>query len=380
MSRYFLLPGLLWWLCFCAEAAEYPRQVTDLAGRTVTLHRAPQRIVLQDSNDLLALALLDREQPLKRVVAWDNNLASSDPGLWNVIRQRWPASSNVQELDFPQSGQLDIERLLRIHPDLIIARLGGRPAIENTVLQSVLDRLGIPLVYVDSELDPLVNVPRSIELLGRVLAREGRAGAYLARYRQMEDRLKQTAQGLTGPRVFVEARAGQAGGGGCCHTQAHSGWGLLTENVGAINLGSRYMRSESGDVALETLILSKPDVYLMTGTQRMRNGVGAIAFGYQADRQKIDSEMKRLMTRPGFAATAKASGSCVQGLNHQFYNSVFNVVGAQWLAKLFWPRAFSDLDPDAEYRSLISEFTTLPDVPFVFHQQVCFSDLHSTAG
>ena len=160
---------LLWLLSAGAQAADYPRVVTDLAGRSVTLAHAPQRIVLQDSNDVLALALLERENPLKHLVAWDNNLASSDPGLWNVIQQRWPEARNVQTLAFPQSGQLDIESLLRTHPDLIIARLSARSAIDNTVLQSVLQRLGIALIYVDSELDPLVNVPRSIELLGHVL-------------------------------------------------------------------------------------------------------------------------------------------------------------------------------------------------------------------
>jgi len=364
---------LLLTLLFCTslQAADYPMTVTDLAGRSVTLHHAPQRIVLQDSNDLLSIALLERENPVARIVAWDNNLASSDPGLWTVVSQRWPEATRIREIDFPQSGQLDIESLLRTRPDLIIARLGARAAIENTVLDSVLQRLGIALIYVDNELDPLVNVPRSLELLGRVLDSGPQAQAYLQVYRTQLAQLRQRSAGLKAPKVFVEARAGQAGGGGCCHTQGHSGWGLLIENLGAINLGSRYLRSESADVALETLILSKPDIYLMTGTQRLRNGVGAIPFGYGATVERVNSEMQRLMARPGFAAIAQSPNSCVQGLSHQFYNSVFNIVGAQWLAKLFWPEAFADLEPDAEYRRLISEFTTLPDVPFVFHAQVC---------
>lgn len=366
----------LWMLmvlaCAGLQAAEYPRTVTDLAGRQVTLTHAPQRIVLQDSNDLLSLALLERENPLVRVVAWDNNLASSDPGLWKVVSQRWPEAKSIRELDFPQTGQLDIESLLRAHPDLIVARLGARAAIENTVLDSVLQRLGIALIYVDNELDPLVNVPRTLELLGQALNRDEQASAYLAVYRQQLADLKRRSHGLPAPKVFVEARAGQAGAGGCCHTQGHSGWGLLIENLGAINLGSRYLRSESADVALETLILSKPDIYLMTGTQRLRNGVGTIPFGYGAHPDQVRSEMQRLMSRPGFAAIAKSPQACVQGLSHQFYNSVFNLVGAQWLAKIFWPEPFADLDPDAEYRRLIRTFTTLPDVPFVFHGQRCF--------
>jgi iron complex transport system substrate-binding protein len=372
MTRLWLLG---WLFCASLHAADFPLTVTDLAGRHVTLKQAPQRIVLQDSNDLLSLALLERENPLAKVVAWDNNLASSDPALWRVVSERWPEAARVRELDFPQSGQLDIESLLRTHPDLIVARMSARAAIENTVLGSVLERLGIALIYVDSELDPLVNVPRSIELLGQVLGRDNEARGYLDVYRQQLAQLKQRAAGLSSPKVFVEARAGQAGAGGCCHTQGHSGWGLLSENLGAINLGSRYLRSESADVALETLILSKPDLYLMTGTQRMRNGVGAIAFGYDASAAAITEQMKRLMLRPGFRAIANGPNACVQGLNHQFYNSVFNIVGAQWLAKLFWPEAFADLDPDAEYRRLIRDFTTLPNRPFVFHEQVCFDTL-----
>jgi iron complex transport system substrate-binding protein len=364
---------VLW--CAGLQAAQYPRTVTDLAGRQVTLTHAPQRIVLQDSNDLLSLALLDRDTPLARVIAWDNNLASSDPGLWKVVSQRWPEAKSIRELDFPQTGQLDIESLLRTHPDLIVARLGARAAIENTVLDSVLQRLGIPLIYVDSELDPLVNVPRSVELLGQALNREEQASAYVGAYQQLLADLKRRHQGLPAPKVFVEARAGQAGAGGCCHTQGHSGWGLLIENLGAINLGSRYLRSESADVALETLILSKPDIYLMTGTQRLRNGVGTVPFGYGADPDQVRSEMQRLMSRPGFTATAKSPQACVQGLSHQFYNSVFNIVGAQWLAKIFWPEQFSGLDPDAEYRRLILTFTTLPDLPFVFQGEQCFDGL-----
>lgn len=369
--------GVLLISLLCAQAQGYPLTVTDLAGRSVTLPHAPQRIVLQDSNVLLSLALLERDQPLARVVAWDNNLASSDPGLWSVVSQRWPEAKQVQDLDFPDTGQLDIESLLRTHPDLIVARLSGRAAIENTVLNSVLERLGIPLIYVDNELDPLANVPRSLELLGRVLGQEDRADAYLQVYRRHLEQLRKKTAGLPAPKVFVEARAGQAGSGGCCHTQAHAGWGLLIENLGAINLGSRYLRSESADVALETLILSKPDVYLMTGTQRQRNGMTAIPFGYGANSERINSEMHRLMSRPGFAATARSAQICVQGLNHQFYNSVFNIVGAQWLAKILWPEQFAELDPDAAYRNLIREFTSLPDLPFIFHQQICFSDLNT---
>lgn len=375
LSRLRLVLGLL--LAIAASmlhAAEFPQTVTDLADRRVTLDRAPQRIVLQDSNDVLSFALLEPEQPLTRIVAWDNNLASSDPALWRLVSERWPAAARVQTLDFPQTGTPDIERLLRTHPDLIIARLAARPAIDNSVLPQVLQRLGIALIYVDNENDPLNHVPRSLTLLGQVLGQEARATAYLSVYEAQLAQLRARTAGLPAPKVFVEARAGQAGAGACCHTQSHTGWGLLIETLGGINLGSRYLRSQSADVAMETLILSKPDLYLMTGTQRVRKGVAAIPFGYDPDRQAIASSMAALLARPGFTAIAQSPQSCFEGLNHQFYNSVFNIIGAQWLAKLMWPEALRDLDPDTQYRQLIATFTTLPDRPFVFQASACLDD------
>lgn len=364
---------VVWLLSLSALANPYPRTVVDLAGRSVVIKAAPQRIVLQDSNDLLLLALLEREQPLARVSAWNNALENSDPSLWRQVAERWPRARQILALQFT-SSQVDIEAILRSHPDLIVARIELRAAIENTVLSSVLKRLDIPLVYVDTEADPLVNVPRSVELLGQVLDQEARASEFVHDYRQQLTSLQQRTRSLPPRRVFIEVRAGQAGNQECCHTQGHTAWGLMIEALGAENVGSRYLRSRSGSVALETLIRARPDVYLMTGTQRLRNGVAAIGFGYDATPPPIIRHMQQLMARRGFSSVAAGPGTCIGGIHHQFYNSVFNVVGLHYLAKAIWPEALADLDPDAQYRQVIRRYTMLPvETPFVFAAQACFA-------
>jgi iron complex transport system substrate-binding protein len=141
--------------------------------------------------------------------------------------------------------------------------------------------------------------------------------------------------------------------------------------LGAINLGSKLLINQSGDVALETLIRSKPDVYLMTGTQRVRNGVGAIPLGYRVLSTDVEDALTRLIDRPGFRRTRAAPESCTYALYHQFYNSVFNVIGLEYLATLIWPEAFSDIDPDQRYRDWITTFTDLPPAPFVFSARSC---------
>ncbi|WP_225839910.1 ABC transporter substrate-binding protein [Pseudomonas sp. MM211] len=357
-----------------AQADGYPRTVIDLAGREVRIEAPPQRILLQDSNDLLALAILEREDPLARVVAFNNNLRGSDPSLWQLLVNRWPAAAQIPTLGFSSAGDVDIERVIRLHPDLLVVRLEARPAVESSVLGSLLERLGIPLIYVDSQDEPLRNVPRSLLLLGDVLDRQARAQAYVDAYQGKLYELQRRSRELPKPRVFIEARAGQAGSGACCHTQGDKGWGALVNALGATNLGSQLLLGDSGDVALEMLIRSKPDHYVMTGTQRLRDGVGALPFGYHADAGAVQQHLQRLLQRPGFERIRQAPNHCVHGLYHQFYNSMFNVIGVEYLAGMLWPQAFADLDPDASYRAWITRFTGLPDAPLVFSARHCGID------
>lgn len=73
--KYHLLSAsLLASLAFSATATTYPVTFTDTDGQEITLKQEPKRIVLQDGRDILALALLDRDNPFERVVAWNNNL------------------------------------------------------------------------------------------------------------------------------------------------------------------------------------------------------------------------------------------------------------------------------------------------------------------
>lgn len=68
--RTTLLLGALLTLPVLAQATQYPLTVTDFSGRKVTLDHEPQRVILQDGRDIMTLALLDRDNPFKRLVAW----------------------------------------------------------------------------------------------------------------------------------------------------------------------------------------------------------------------------------------------------------------------------------------------------------------------
>ena len=71
-------------------ATQYPLTVTDLDGRSITLQHEPQRIILQDGRDIMAMALLDRDNPFRRVVAWNNLAKKQDINSWKMLQQKWP--------------------------------------------------------------------------------------------------------------------------------------------------------------------------------------------------------------------------------------------------------------------------------------------------
>ena len=139
----------------------------------------------------------------------------------------------------------------------------------------------------------------------------------------------------------------------------------MIEGVGGKNLAAEYLTGNTGDIALETLIGLKPDIYLMTGSQRHRNGSSTIPFGYNTSITEANEALKRLMERPGFSAITRSEESCVYGLYHQFYKSVFNIVGLEYLAQIIHPEGLSDLKPAQTYSTIIERFTTLPRVPSV---------------
>lgn len=165
--------------------------------------------------------------------------------------------------------------------------------------------------------------------------------------------------------MFVEIRPGRLGLEQCCYTQGKTAWGLMIEAPGGRNLGSKLLRTPTGDIALETLIRLKPDVVILTATQQVRG----IALGYRGNESEANAALGALMARPGFAAIAAKAHACVFAMHRQFYNSPFNIVALEYLARALYPQRFAQLTPDATYRELIARYTDIPAVPFLFYLQ-----------
>lgn len=348
---------------FIAQAQGWPVTVKDLDNRTVTIEREPQRIILQDGRDIFALALLARDNPFAKVVAWNNLPKKQDTETWKVLKRKWPEAETLLDMKFSDQGNVDLETVISRQPDLMIAQLRAKPSLVQTGVLAKLEALHIPVVFVDYELHPVENTLPSIALLGKVMGQNERAQAYINFYQQRLDTIHQRlATTSKKPLVFIEPIAGVGGlDNGCCFTHARNGWGGLVEAAGGTNIGSQLLPGATGNVSVEKIISLNPDYYLMTGSKRPGKGTAIIPFGYNVPANDVTAAFNALLSRQGVASIPAVAQGHTGALYHHFYNNPYNIVAIEALSKIFYPTLFNDVDPLADYHAIITHFTHIPD-------------------
>lgn len=346
---------------FSAFSTRYPVTLTDIEGKQMTLQHEPQRVVLQDGRDILMLALLDRDQPFHRLVAWNNLLKKSDAPTWQLMEKKWPQAKNIIDMGFSDKGEVNLESVISQRPDLIIAQLRSRPSLIQGGVLDKMKQLGIPVLFIDTYENPVGDTTKSVTMLGTALNRESEAKEYTDYYqRHYQAIVSKTKNIHPQPQVFIEAKAGLGGLESCCYTHAHVGWGGMIEAVGAKNIGSGLLPGATGEISLEKVIAMKPDVYIVSGSQWASKNNAAVPFGYNVTSAQVDKAFEQMKQRPGFSQVSAISNNRFYGIYHNFYNHPYNIVGLEYLAKFIYPQQFKQLDPANTWKEIVTRFTKIP--------------------
>jgi iron complex transport system substrate-binding protein len=161
------------------------RAITDPTGRSVTLPAEPRRVVSLAPGITEMIFALEREEILLGTTQFSNHP---------------PAAKQI-----PRIGsyvQPDLERIVALRPDLVLATRDGNP---RRVIER-LEALNIPVFAIDPR--NLAEIKASLSALGTVLNAEAQAAALVA---DMEERLARlrrlTAQIEHRPLVFFQVDA-----------------------------------------------------------------------------------------------------------------------------------------------------------------------------
>ena len=143
-------------------------------------------------------------QPAQRIISLAPNITEllfAAGGAHHVV-------GVMQFSDFPEaakkiavigdSHELDMERILALHPDLLVVWRGGGSGKQISQLQ----KLHIPVFYID--LRKMDDIPRTVMLLGQLMGTELQANATAAGLQQQLTLLSGTYAHRTPVRIFYQ--------------------------------------------------------------------------------------------------------------------------------------------------------------------------------
>lgn len=213
----------------------YPLNLTDDAGREVTISAAPTRIVSLVPSNTEIVCALDACDELVGVTDFDD----------------YPAQV-TEVADVVIGAVVDVEKVVGADPDLILA--AGNGATSTTVIDQLTD-LGYPVLVLYPQ--DLHEVYDDISLVGEAVDAQGTANELVTSLRAREEAVATAVAGAERPRTFYEVGVFE----GSIYTAGKDSFlaSLITLAGGQPILGD----AASTAIQLEDLISADPELILL---------------------------------------------------------------------------------------------------------------------
>jgi iron complex transport system substrate-binding protein len=353
-----LFAGIAVFVSIVAPATAQAAQIvmTDILGRTATLDKPAERIVLGTGRSISVLALIDPD-PVSRIVGWRDDF-KRDTTSYAAWQKAFPAIDDIPVVGGAAGETLSVETVAALQPDLVVLSLydAEAPAMARSI--EVLGQLGIPVLVVDFFSQPLDNALPSLRLLGQALGVEPKAEDFIAFYEGklaiIRDRL--AGKAFERPGVFMHVHAG---GMPCCPTPGRGTFNEMIELAGGRNLALAHVPGLYGDVSLEQLLVDDPEIYIGTGGAHLA-ARGGLVLGTGIDGTTAKATFARLLATPGIADLTAVREKRAFAVWHMFNDSPVNIVLIEKLAKLFHPDLFPDIDPQGTIDAINRDFLAVP--------------------
>ncbi|WP_226913279.1 ABC transporter substrate-binding protein [Gephyromycinifex aptenodytis] len=347
-----------------SPAAEAAVSVTDAADRTVTFDHKPERIVLGEQRAAYATMILNKDDPTDKVIAWGKDMERAAPDMYAQLLKAEPEAKDIPQIGSVNSGDLSVEGLLQLKPDVYVMTLDSMRAAEQNGLLDKIEKAKIPYVVTDFRVKPATNTAVSMKLLGQIFDREDKADEFLKYYDSVVDPLIKEGEKATDKPVTFMWRA--PGLKACCSTWNDVNFGQMLAQVGGTNLAAKFLKGEEGDLTPEQLLASQPDILIATGgawsEQKIdeKSKTSYLNLGYDTDEAAATASLKALGKQPGFDHLKAFENKKVHGIYHQFYDAPYNFIAYQAFAKWQHPEKFTDVDPAATWKDFSEKFMPFP--------------------
>jgi iron complex transport system substrate-binding protein len=309
----------------------------------------PKTVAVYDEEDREVVA----PSPPERIIVLSHYMATV-VGAFDMVEYTvgrtdqsiFPPSMQDVTIVSESMSRPNVELLLEQRPDFII----GNPSLKPEQ-REVLDKAYIPY-YLAKGYD-LDSIEATVEDLGVVFDDKERANqllSFIREYRSVVERRLEGVPESDKPRVFYEHAAGSyqtLSKGSSSH--------LRLVYAGAYNV-AQDETDNAPKVSAEWVMEKNPEIILRQ--------FSPVRLSLPLDVEMTEEVLKpvrdEIMNRPGLGETDAVKKGQVYLIGNKIWAGLRSLIGQVYMAKLFHPDLFDDLNPREIHREMLDRFFGLP--------------------
>lgn len=335
-----------------------PIEITDVTGRTVTLKKPAERVVLQWSGAggpfFTISALMGKDTP-KVIAGMDTSLQDYRADMWKHFTTEMPELAKIPVVGTVGDKTFNAEQVVALNPDVIFIPVDLKEQYESDV-KPKLDAAGVQTIYIDYHAEKLESHQKSIEAIGKALGKEERAAEISKFYTDRVTRVLDRVSKINKPKPTVYLEVGMNGPEEFGNSfSSNYSWGALATMAGA-DVITKDVIKKTSPINPEFILEKNPDIIMIMGSYWPKKPT-SMRLGFEATEASSQELLKAFTTeRQGWSDLKAVENKQVYSAHHGLPREVFDAAVFEYLAKTFYPEEFADVDPEATLKEFYDKF------------------------
>ena len=335
-----------------------PIEITDVTGRTVTLKKPAERVVLQWSGAggpfFTISALMGKDTP-KVIAGMDTSLQDYRADMWKHFTAEMPELAKIPVVGTIGDKTFNAEQVVALNPDVIFIPVDLKDQYESDA-KAKMDAAGIQTIYIDYHAEKLESHQKSIEAIGKALGKEERAAEISKFYTDRVTRVLDRVSKINKPKPTVYLEVGMNGPEEFGNSfSSNYSWGALATMAGGDVITKDVIKNTS-PINPEFILEKNPDIIMIMGSYWPKKPT-SMRLGFEATEDSSQALLKAFTTeRQGWSDLKAVENKQVYSAHHGLPREVFDAAVFEYLAKTFYPEEFKDVDPEATLKEFYDKF------------------------
>ena len=335
-----------------------PIEITDVTGRTVTLKKPAERVVLQWSGAggpfFTISALMGKDTP-KVIAGMDTSLQDYRADMWKHFTTEMPELAKIPVVGTIGDKTFNAEQVVALNPDVIFIPVDLKDQYESDA-KAKMDAAGIQTIYIDYHAEKLESHQKSIEAIGKALGKEERAAEISKFYTDRVTRVLDRVSKINKPKPTVYLEVGMNGPEEFGNSfSSNYSWGALATMAGA-DVITKDVIKKTSPINPEFILEKNPDIIMIMGSYWPKKPT-SMRLGFEATEASSQELLKAFtIERQGWSELKAVENKQVYSAHHGLPREVFDAAVFEYLAKTFYPEEFEEVDPEATLKEFYDKF------------------------